>query len=115
MTKRTRKYRPGKRGKPAQVLVKVWVDVRTLGRLALIVGLMRVRGSSRASMTEALSAVMRGGTKPLLRGASVEELNAAVEVASRTYTAVEPLLRAVVDAARDTSIPARAAGPSVTE
>lgn len=115
MSRRTAKYRPGTAKRPPTVLVRLWIDLRVLGRLALITGLLRVKNGGKPGLGDGIAAIMRGGTKPLLRGTSVEELNRAVEVASRTYTAVEPLLRAVVDAARDTSIPARAAGPSVTE
>lgn len=115
MAKRTPKYRPGKRGVAPQVLVRCWLDVPVLGKLMLITGLLRVRGNGLASLSDAIHAIMRGGTKHLLVGASVEDLDAAIDWAATAYPAFSDVLHAVKGAARDAYRSRTGDAPSVTE
>lgn len=109
------RYRPARKGQRSLVLVRSWFPTRTLGRLMLIVGLLRVRGNRQAGLADAVDAVMRGGTKPLLTGASVEELNAACECAVDAFPSLGGMLQAVKSAAGDTYRRRTDSTPNVTE
>lgn len=80
-----RDYRRGKRTRKPSVSIRTWVEVRDLGKLALVACLLRVRGSGHAGIGQACSLLLTRTFRQIVRGATDDELEAAVLLLPRAF------------------------------
>ena len=78
MPAKRRDYRRGRNGAVPTISVRTWIDARTLGRLALVACLIRVRSGGRPGIGEACALLMFKPFGKIVREATDAELEAAV-------------------------------------
>ncbi len=104
------RYRPGRKGTVPTVSVRTWIDARTLGKLALVACLLKVRHGGRPGLGAACALLLGQTFRQIVRGATDDELEAAVLLLPRAFPVTQQAWTYGRDAVRQRLSPRESTG-----